>query len=398
MDFRDSPGEAEFRAEARAFLEAHAPEEPIDFFDEEADEEKLLARSLRWQSVLFEHGWAAVTWPREYGGRGLGPIEQIIWNQELAGAGFGESLFVVGVGMAGPTIIAHGTEEQKERFLAPMLRGEEIWCQLFSEPGAGSDLAGLACRAEQEGDEWVVTGQKTWCSGAHYAHFGILLARTNPKAPKNKGITYFLLDMRSPGIEVCPLRQMTGGSHFSEVFLSEVRVPDASRLDAEGAGWAAARTTLMNERMAIGGMERMFSFDELRDLLRARPQGIDDAMRDEAARVYAWARTLDLLNKRIITKLGKGKIPTAEASVMKLALARLISRGSDLALRGMGAGALLRRGHWQNQFLYAPAFHIGGGTDEIQKNIAAERVLGLPREPSGDREVPFDELPRSGTV
>jgi alkylation response protein AidB-like acyl-CoA dehydrogenase len=395
MDFRDSPREAEFRAEARAFLEAHAPEQTIDFFDEEADEEELLEKSLDWQRTLFEHGWAAVTWPREYGGRGLGPIEQIIWNQELARAGFGESLFVVGIGMAGPTIIAHGTQEQKERFLAPMLRGEEIWCQLFSEPGAGSDLAGLACRAEREGDEWVVTGQKTWCSGAHYAQFGILLARTDPKAPKNRGITYFLLDMKSPGIEVCPLRQMTGGSHFSEVFLNEVRVADASRLGAEGEGWAAARTTLMNERMAIGGMERMFSFDELRDLIRARGKDVDDVMRDEAARVYTWVRTLDLLNKRIITKLGKGMIPTAEASVMKLALARLISRGSGLALRALGASALLRPGSWQNQFLYAPAFHIGGGTDEIQKNIAAERVLGLPREPATDREVPFEELPRS---
>ena len=395
MDFRDSPKEAEFRAEARAFLEAHAPEQPVDFFDDEADEEDLLERSLQWQSTLFEHGWATVTWPREYGGRGLGPIEQIIWNQELARAGFGETMFVVGIGMAGPTIIAHGSDEQKERFLAPMLRGDEIWCQLFSEPGAGSDLAGLACRAERDGDHWVVTGQKTWCSGAHYAHWGILLARTNPKAPKNKGITYFLLDMKSPGIEVCPLRQMTGSSHFSEVFLNEVRIPDANRLGAAGEGWAAARTTLMNERMAIGGMERMFSFDELRDLIRARPDRIDDVMRDEAARVYTWVRTLDLLNKRIITKLGKGVIPTAEASVMKLALARLISRGSGLALQALGAGALLRPGNWQNQFLYAPAFHIGGGTDEIQKNIAAERVLGLPREPSTDREVPFDELPRS---
>ena len=395
MDFRDSPKEAEFRAEARAFLEAHAPEEPVDFFDDEADEEELLEKSLDWQKILFEHGWASVTWPREYGGRGLGPIEQIIWNQELARAGFGESMFVVGVGMAGPTIIAHGSDQQKERFLAPMLRGDEIWCQLFSEPGAGSDLASLACRAERDGDEWVVTGQKTWCSGAHYAQWGILLARTAPKLPKNKGITYFLVDMKSPGIEVCPLRQMTGGSHFSEVFLNEVRIPDANRLGAEGEGWAAARTTLMNERMAIGGMERMFSFDELRDLLRAKPGGLDGATRDEAARVYAWVQTLDLLNKRIITKLGRGKIPTAEASVMKLALARLISRGSALALRALGADALLRPGSWQNQFLYAPAFHIGGGTDEIQKNIAAESVLGLPREPATDREVPFDELPRS---
>jgi len=395
MDLRDSPKEAEFRAEARAFLEAHAPEESIDFFDDDADEQELLEKSLRWQGTLFEHGWAAVTWPREYGGRGLGPIEQIIWNQELAGAGLGETMFVVGIGMAGPTIIAHGSDEQKQRFLSPILRGDEIWCQLFSEPGAGSDLASLACRAEREGDEWVVTGQKTWCSGAHYAHWGILLARTAPKLPKNKGITYFLLDMTSPGIEVCPLRQMTGSSHFSEVFLNEVRIPVANCLGSEGDGWAAARTTLMNERMAIGGMERMFSFDELRSLIRAKSDRVDDVTRDEAARIYSWVRTLDLLNTRIITKLGKGVMPDAEASVMKLAMARLISRGSDLALRTLGADALLRPGYWQNQFLYGPAFHIGGGTDEIQKNIAAERVLGLPREPTTDREIPFDQLPRS---
>jgi alkylation response protein AidB-like acyl-CoA dehydrogenase len=344
MDFRDSPREAEFRAEARTFLEAHAPEEPIDFYDDEADENELLEKSLAWQRILFEHGWAAVTWPRAYGGRGLGPIEQIIWNQELARAGFGETLFVVGIGMAGPTIIAHGSEEQKQRYLAPMLRGDEIWCQLFSEPGAGSDLAALACRAQRDGDAWVVTGQKTWCSGAHYAHWGILLARTDPKAPKHKGISYFLVDMKSAGIEVQPLRQMTGGAHFNEVFLNEVRIPSANMLGPEGQGWAAAMTTLMNERMAIGGIERMFSFDELRDFLKQRPERLDAVTRDEAARVYAWVRALELLNARIITKLGRGQIPTAEASVMKLAVARIISHGSELALRAMGAGALLRPG------------------------------------------------------
>jgi alkylation response protein AidB-like acyl-CoA dehydrogenase len=186
MDLRDSPKEAEFRAEARAFLEAHAPEEPIDFFDDEADEQELLERSLRWQSTLFDHGWAAVTWPRAYGGRGLGPIEQIIWNQELARAGLSETLFVVGIGMAGPTIIAHGTDQQKQRFLAPMLRGDEIWCQLFSEPGAGSDLAGLACRAVRAGDDWVVTGQKTWCSGRTTRTSESCSAAPRPRRPRTR--------------------------------------------------------------------------------------------------------------------------------------------------------------------------------------------------------------------
>ncbi len=304
-------------------------------------------------------------------------------------------MFVVGVGMAGPTLIAHGSEEQKRRFLDPMLRGDEIWCQLFSEPGAGSDLAAVATRARRDGDEWVLTGQKTWCSGGHYSDWGILLARTDPKRPKHEGISYFLVDMRSPGIEIRPLRQMNGQAHFNEVFLEDVRVPDAHRVGPEGFGWKAAMTTLMNERMAIGGIEKMFSFEHLAEHARANRDRIDPVMRDELARLYSWVRTLELLNARVITKLGKGQIPDAESSVMKLAVARIVSRSADLALRLLGPDALTRRGRWQEQFLFAPALHIAGGTDEIQKNVAAERVLGLPREPRGDRDVPFEKLPRS---
>ena len=261
MDFSDSPREAAFRAEARAFLEAHRPARWRHPFEDGVDERELLASQKAWQRTLYEHGWAAVLWPREYGGRGAGPIEAIIWNQELARAGLGESIFVVGTAMAGPTIIAHGTPEQKQRYLPPLLRGDEIWCQLFSEPGAGSDLASLATRAVRDGDHWIVSGQKTWCSGGHYADFGILLARTDPTVPKHKGITYFLLDMRSPGIEVRPLRQMSGGAHFNEVFLNEVRVPDANRLGPENGGWAVAMTTLLNERMALGGTGGFFSME-----------------------------------------------------------------------------------------------------------------------------------------
>jgi alkylation response protein AidB-like acyl-CoA dehydrogenase len=301
---------------------------------------------------------------------------------------------VVGIGMAGPTLIAHGREDQKARYLDPMLRADEIWCQLFSEPGAGSDLAGLATRAVRDGDDWIVTGQKTWCSGGHYADFGILLARTDPTVPKHRGITYFVLDMKSPGVEVRPLREMTGESHFNEVFLNEVRIPDAQRLGPEGGGWSVAQTTLMNERMAMGGVERMIPWERLRDLLRSNPQRLDDAARDEAARLYGWIKTLQLLNARVVTKLGRGQIPTAESSVMKLALARITTKAADVALRAMGPEALLRPGYWQNQYLFSPAWHIAGGTDEVQKNVAAERVLGLPREERRDREVPFQDLPR----
>jgi len=382
VDFRDSPAEAAFRAEARAFLEAHAGEGPPDvvgYFDAVQDDEALLERNRRWQRLLHEHGLAALTWPVEHGGRGKGPIEQIVWSQELARAGVGESLYVVGIGMAGPTLIAHGTSAQKERFLGPMLRGEEIWCQLFSEPGAGSDLASVATRAERDGDEWVVTGQKTWCSGGHYADFGILLARSDPDAPKHEGLTYFLLDMRASGVTTRPLREMTGASHFGEVFLDAVRVPDANRLGAVGAGWQVARTTLLNERMAIGGVERWFQWDRLLALAREHPERLDARLRDQLALLWTRVRTLELLNARVITKLGRGEIPHAEGSVMKLALADVMTRSAELGMELLGPEALARRGHWPSQFLGAPALHIAGGTDEIQKNVAAERVLGLPR-------------------
>ena len=394
MDFRDSPSEAAFRAEAVAFLDAHAPEKLGDYWSDDASQQEVFDRHRAWQGTLFEHGWAAITWPKAYGGRGVGPIEQIIWNEELTRRGLAGSLFMVGIGMAGPTIIAHGSDSQKARHLDLLLRAEELWCQLFSEPGAGSDLAGVATRAVRDGDDWIVSGQKTWSSGAHYADFGILLARTDPSLPKHRGITYFLLDMKSPGIEVRPLLEMTGDSHFNEVFLNEVRVPDTVRLGPEGGGWAAAQTTLMNERMAMGGVEGMLSFDDLREFVKQNPQRIDGVMRDELARLYSWLRSLQLLNARVVTKLGRGEMPTAESSVMKLAIARIMTKAADLALRSAGPEALRRRGYWQNQFLFSPAWHIAGGSDEIQKNVAAERVLGLPREPGGDREIPFEKLPR----
>jgi alkylation response protein AidB-like acyl-CoA dehydrogenase len=395
MDLRDSPREAAFRAEARAFLERHAPDGMPDYFDDQIDVETYVAHSTAWQKTLYRHGWAAITWPREYGGRGLGPLEQIIWNQELTRAGLGDSLFLVAIGLAGPTIIAHGTDEQKRRYLDPMLQGDALWCQLFSEPGAGSDLAALATRAQRDGDEWVVTGQKTWCSGAHHADFGILLARTDPTVPKHEGITYFLADMHAPGVEVRPLRDMAGGTHFNEVFLNEVRVPDANRLGPVGGGWTVAMTTLMNERMAISGFERLFSFEELLEHAGANRERLDAVTRDELARLYTWVRTLELLNARVVTKLGRGEMPLAESSVMKLAIARIVTKVGELGMRLLGPEALARRGPWQNRFLGAPAIHIAGGTDEIQKTVAAERVLGLPREPRADRDVPFDQLPRS---
>jgi alkylation response protein AidB-like acyl-CoA dehydrogenase len=395
MDLRDSPQEAAFRAEARAFLASQEIPDFPDYADDRADDAALLDTAKAWQKTLFDHGWASITWPVEYGGQGRGPIEQIVWNQECARARVAPSLFVVGVGMTGPTIIAHGSEEQKQRYLEPMLKGEEVWCQLFSEPGAGSDLAAVATRAERDGDHWVVNGQKTWCSGGHYSDLGILLVRSDPKLPKHKGISYFLVDMKSPGVEVAPLRQMNGGSHFNEVFLNDVRIPDSARLGPEGFGWQAAMTTLMNERMAIGGIERLFSFEALLEHARENIGRVDGVMRDELGRLYGWLKALELLNASVITKLGRGQMPAAESSVMKIAIARILTKAGEIGLRLTGPGALLRRGFWHNQFLLAPGIHIAGGTDEIQKNICAERVLGLPGEPRSDRDVPFEDLPRS---
>jgi alkylation response protein AidB-like acyl-CoA dehydrogenase len=395
MDLSDSPEEAAFRAEARAFLEENAPRGMPDYYDDEVDYEAFLAKSLAWQRKLYEAKWAGITWPKEFGGRGLGPIEQIIWNQESGRMGLGESVAFAGIALAGPTIIAHGSAEQKQRYLDPILRGDELWCQLFSEPGAGSDLGSLSTRAVKDGDEWVVNGQKTWCSGGQHGDFGILIARTDPKVPKHEGITYFLVDMKTPGIEVQPLQDMTGGAHFAEVFMNDVRIPDQNRVGALGGGWGVTMTTLMNERMAMGGLERMIPIDELLALAGRSGDRVDARLRDELAKLYTWVRTIQLLNARVITKLSRGQMPAAESSVMKLAIARVFTKAAELGVALQGPRALEGRGFWQKRFLGAPSIHIGGGTDEIQKNIAAERFLGLPREPSNDRDVPFEDLRRS---
>jgi alkylation response protein AidB-like acyl-CoA dehydrogenase len=394
MDLRDSPEEAAFRAEVRAFLETNAPRDLPDYYDDQVDHAAFLARSRAWQRTLYDAKWASITWPTEFGGRGKGPVEQIIWNQEQGRAGIGESLSLVGVAMAGPTLIAHGSEAQKQRYLDPMLRGDEMWCQLFSEPGAGSDLGSLATRAVADGDDWVVNGQKTWCTGGHYGDFGILIARTDASLPKHAGITYFVVDMKSPGVDVRPLREMTGMAHFNEVFLSDVRVPDANRVGPVNGGWGVAMTTLMNERMAMGGLERMIPLEELMELAAANRDRIDARMRDQLAKLYGWVRSVQLLNDRIITKLSHGQMPAAESSVMKLAIARIFTQAAELGVALQGPHALERQGFWQARFLGAPSIHIAGGTDVVQKNVAAERFLGLPREPRADADRPFAESTR----
>lgn len=392
MDLSDSPSEAAFRAEARAFLDGHVHEVPSDLDHEgDADWGGRLDALHAWQTLLYENGWAAITWPAQHGGRGLGPVEQIIWNQECERAKAPSSLAIVGIGMAGPAIFSHGTDEQKQRYLSKILSGEEVWCQLFSEPNAGSDLAALSTKAERDGGDWVVNGQKVWSSGAHFSQWGILVARTDPTVPKHAGLTFFLVDMSSPGVEVRPLRQMNGEVHFNEVFLDNVRIPDANRIDEVGNGWAVTKTTLMHERMTIGGSLGLFHMEELLEFARSK-EDLTAIQRDEIAKVYTYNKCVDLLNFRIMSKLASGEIPTAEGAIAKLALVRMLSAAGNVAFDLMGPAAVAEQSPWRSLFLITPGIRIGGGTDEVQKNMAAEGVLGLPRETDESRKLPFNQV------
>jgi alkylation response protein AidB-like acyl-CoA dehydrogenase len=402
VNFEDSPEDAAFRTEARKWLEASVGSFRIDadrggeslIFADVSDTE-YVARGRAWQQVLFDGGYAGLGWPKECGGRALPLSQRIIWGQEAAAAGAPPTINVIGEGMAGPTIIAHGTEEQKKRYLEPLLRGDEIWCQLFSEPAAGSDVAAVTTKAERDGDEWVVNGQKVWTSAAHYADFGILLARSNWDVPKHRGCTYFIVDMRSPGVTVRPLRQMTGGASFNEVFFDGVRIPDAQRVDQEGNGWAVAVTTLMNERMSIGvnlGGGMGGGYDRMLTELRERGAAKDAVVRQLAARVYIESKCLQYLGYRAVSKLMQGQIPGPEGSVAKLALGQLARRAVGLLAVMRGPAAMLHDQYTDIE-LWAPAISIAGGTDEVLKNIIGERVLGLPGEPRLDKDVPFRDVP-----
>ncbi len=406
MDFDDTPEQAAFRAEVRSFLAAHArlkdsrAQSHAMSFDAHSEGEALHVKEAQtWQATLYDHGWAGITWPREHGGRGGMIVEQMIFNQEASRYETPVGVFAQGIGMAGPTLIRHGTPAQQERFLRPMLRGDELWCQLFSEPGAGSDLAALATRAVRDGDEFVVTGQKVWTSSAHYSDWGILLARTDPDVPKHQGITYFLLDMRSPGIDVRPLRQITGTAHFNEVFLTDVRIPADLVVGDVNRGWTVTMTTLTSERTLIGGG----AADPLPGLLRLAERfgGLDDAnVRQGLADVHIRHQLIRFLGWRVQSAISRGQLPGPESSVLKLAHTSALTRIADLALSIEGPSGTLVPGDDQDVHAAAFAFlsqfasKIGGGTDEVQRNIVAERVLGLPGDVRVDKDVPFRDLPR----
>jgi acyl-CoA dehydrogenase len=410
MDFNDTKDEAAFRAEARAWLDATAERRayPGETWKARYGEKEGLARAKEFQGKKAAAGFAAITWAKEYGGRGGTAIQQVIYNQEEARFLVPRGYFEIGLGMCIPTLHAYATEAQKQRYTPKALAGEEIWCQLFSEPAAGSDLAGLRTRSARDGDGWVINGQKIWTSGAHFADWGIIVTRSDPKAPKHKGLTFFFLDMHSPGIEVRRIKQVSGASNFNEVYFTDVRVPDSQRLGAVGQGWGVSITTLMNERLAVGDVAGP-DFDEVFALARAveLPEGPairNAAVRERLADWYVRQQGLRYTRFRTMTALSRGETPGPEASIAKVVSASKLQEIASFAmdLQDMGGAVLVpalapMRAAFQEALLAAPGARIAGGTDEILRNIIAERVLGLPADVRVDKELPFDELPPGNT-
>jgi alkylation response protein AidB-like acyl-CoA dehydrogenase len=346
--------------------------------------------------ALADGGWAVPTWPAEHGGLGATADQAAVVQQELARYAVPDLYpYLVGLALVGPTLVAHGTADQQARWLPAIRTGAEIWCQLFSEPDAGSDLANLSTRATRDGDRWAVTGQKVWTSRGRYARRGLLLARTDMRAPKHDGITAFGLDMHAAGVEVRPLRQMNGDAHFTEVFLDAAPVADTDRIGGVGEGWRVALTTLAHERGAVGSPGGSFlDVDRLVDLARSRGGLRDAVLRDALVRVVIDARVASLTARRARDSARAGR-PGPEGSGLKLRGAAAFKAYTDVAMRLLGADALCDpQAEWQTLFLTAPSLSIRGGTDEIQRNIVGERVLGFPGEPRLDRGVPFDRLPR----
>lgn len=397
MDFNDTPEEAEYRARARDWLETNVAEHKAQ---PHADD---MAAARAWQARKAAAGYAQITWPKEWGGGGGTPIQSVIFGQEEAKHPVQYGYFTIGLGMCVPTVMAFADQATKDRFVGPALRGEEIWSQLFSEPAGGSDVAAIRTRAVRDGDDWVVNGQKVWTSGAHYSDFGILLVRTNPDVPKHKGLTMFWLDLRSPGVEIRPIHQMSGGSNFNEVYFTDVRIPDAQRLGEVDAGWKVALVTLMNERLAVGGgggagpkeiLKLAREIDAAEGTLLQEP-----AFRQKLADWWVQSEGLRNTRMRTITALSRGQTPGPESSIGKIIAANQLQDIGNSAVEaedqfGIIADPALAplKGLFQSAVMNAPGLRIAGGTDEILKNIIAERVLGLPGEIRTDKDAAFKDL------
>ncbi|HVW33880.1 MAG TPA: acyl-CoA dehydrogenase family protein [Acidimicrobiia bacterium] len=399
----ESVEERDFRVEVRKWLAGAglAPAEVGGLVSPWADHaEAAVADSRAFQRSLYEAGYAGLSWPVVYGGGGRTPRHEYIFDQEAGRYELPTGVFSIGLGMCGPTLLAHGTEDQKLRYIAPMLRGEEIWAQIFSEPAAGSDLAALRTRAVRDGGTWSLTGQKVWTSGALISRFGLVLARSDPKRPRHAGLTMFIVDLAAPGVTIRPLRQMTGHAKFAEIFFDDVRIADDQRVGAENDGWRCAITTLMNERFSVGGLkyaQRGGSAQLIIERARRLGLGGDPVVRQRLARLWSAETIFGYLHHKVGSAVMAGREPGPEGSILKLAMGAFIglAAGTGADLVGARAGAWepdepLADG-WSERLCGAPCFTIAGGTTEVLKNLVAERVLGLPRDTADARDVPFDE-------
>ena len=404
MDFADTTEEARFRQEARSFLEQHAPALAGRAGAEESESD-FLARAKAWQKLKQENGWACLNWPKAFGGRVATPMEMIIWNQEEARYNVPTQPFAIGLGMCGPVVMGFAGDEQRAAYLPKMASGEEIWCQLFSEPAGGSDVANLRTRAVQDGDEWVINGQKIWTSGAQYCDYGILLTRTDPSVPKHQGLTMFIVNMKAPGVEIRPIKQASGKSGFNEVYFTDVRIKDDHRLGAVGDGWKVSIVTLMNERLAVGSA----SGPDAKEMLAlAQTLEVDDrpalenkAVRDRIATWHCEQSGLHFTKLRVQSAMSRGETPGPENSITKIVSANKLQGIGSYGMDLMDMGGILVDQDGQDDSFYgawmsAPGLRIAGGTDEILRNIIAERVLGLPGDIRVDKSIPFTEVPQGG--
>jgi alkylation response protein AidB-like acyl-CoA dehydrogenase len=409
----------DFRREATAFLDANAERREAPTRDfvwgegsddvalfEEVDrdrEREAIARAQAWRATRYDAGLGWISGPERYGGRELsGAHERLYQSLEARYQVPEQGFFGIGLGMVAPTILAHATDEVKDAYLPKMYRTDIIGCQLFSEPGAGSDLASLQTKAVRDGDEWIVTGQKVWTSGAHYADIGEIICRTDPDLPKHKGLTGFVVDMGAPGVEIRPLRQMTGGANFNEVFFTEVRVPDSHRLGDVNQGWTVALTTLMNERASIGaggggGGLGVANVTRLAELCRQFDVIGDPLVRQELTDVYINFQVSRLTNQRALDKIKSGQLPGPEMSIAKLSLTNNLWRTANFVTRVLGPRVTADTGEWgtfawTQMLLGVPGMKVAGGTDEVMKNIVGERVLGLPKDPGIDAKTAFKDL------
>ncbi|GIH90637.1 acyl-CoA dehydrogenase family protein [Planobispora siamensis] len=395
MDLED------YRQRARAWLEANAPGDRA----EGTPDENGVAAAKAFMAKLYDAGYSGITWPQRWGGQGLTQAEERAFAAEAARFTLPTYVFSIGLGMCGPTLVDLGTDEQRGRFIRPLLRGEEIWCQLFSEPGAGSDVAALQTRATATDGGWVVDGQKVWTSVAQHADRGLLLARTDVEVPKHKGLTMFVVDMHAPGVTVRPLRDMTGRAHFNEIFFDGVHIPAENVVGRVGDGWSCAVTTLLHERLSISsgvGMGGQKDNPVAFEALRTSVDTGDPVVRDQLVELYVRSRALALFNQRLAQETKAGIFPGARGSAAKLLLAELTMFQADLATSLAGPEAVAYPGEGgaggglANAISLAPAMALGGGTNEIMRNIVGERVLNLPPEPRTDKNVPFKDLKTSG--